>query len=244
MQVSRDFYKIIAENVNESFISENNLKFKLNTIFKDIDFENKRVLDIGGGVGVYSFYAAACGASEVILLEPELEGSSEGFNENFKQLKEKLKDTKVELKRKTFQEFAPSAGEFDIVLLYNSINHLNEEACIHLRTSKEAQAIYSEIFNKLNTLMAAEGKLIICDCSNYNFFQLLGIRNPFTPTIEWEKHQTPEFWAQMLKKHGFSNPKIQWSAFPPFRQIGKWLFANKVGMYFTASHFCLYMTKK
>ncbi len=241
---SEHFYKTIVENITENFLSVNNLKFKLKNIFKNINFKDKTVLDIGGGVGVYSFYAAEKGAQEVILLEPELEGSSRGFNENFKHLKNKLKDTKVTLERKTFQDFEASGKKFNIILLYNSINHLNEEACMELRTSEKARTVYAKLFNKLYNISQDKAKLIICDCSNYNFFQLLHIRNPFTPNIEWEKHQPPEFWAQLLQEHGYINPKINWSAFPPFRSIGKLFFANKIGMYFTASHFCLYLDKK
>ncbi len=51
--------------------NKNNLKVFLNTLFKGIDFENKRVLDIGGGRGLLSLYAACKGAREVICLEPE-----------------------------------------------------------------------------------------------------------------------------------------------------------------------------
>jgi len=241
--VRKEFYQTIVENVNESFLSVNNLKFKLKTIFKGIDFKDKRVLDIGGGAGVYSFYAAEKGAKEVVLLEPELEGSSGGFNEQFNHIKNKLNAKAVSLQRVTFQDFDVSNGKFDIVLLYNSINHLNEEACIVLRKSEEAREAYAGLFDKLSGLSNENADLIICDCSNYNFFQLLKIRNPFTPSIEWEKHQTPEFWTKLLKKHGFGEAKIKWSAFPPFRTLGKWLFAHKLGMYFTASHFCLYMKK-
>jgi 2-polyprenyl-3-methyl-5-hydroxy-6-metoxy-1,4-benzoquinol methylase len=48
----------------------------MDNLFRDIDFDGKRVLDIGGGDGVYSFYAAAMGAAEVVCLEPEAAGST------------------------------------------------------------------------------------------------------------------------------------------------------------------------
>jgi len=65
------------------FPSVKRLKFHLNFLFKDIDFKDKNVLDIGGGVGIHSFYAACMGARKVICLEPELAGSSTKLKEKF-----------------------------------------------------------------------------------------------------------------------------------------------------------------
>jgi FkbM family methyltransferase len=49
----------------------------LNSFFGNIDFSNKNFLDIGGGIGLHSFYAASKGARQVICLEPEAD-STEG----------------------------------------------------------------------------------------------------------------------------------------------------------------------
>lgn len=43
------------------------------------------MLDIGGGVGLFSFYAACCGASHVACLKPESEGSSPGMVDQFQE---------------------------------------------------------------------------------------------------------------------------------------------------------------
>ena len=56
-----------------------NLQYHLKTLFKNIPLENRRVLDIGGGSGLHSFYAACMGAKEVVCLEPETEGSRSGI---------------------------------------------------------------------------------------------------------------------------------------------------------------------
>ena len=45
--------------------------------FKDVDFKNKTVLDIGGGNGIYSFYARSQGASSALNLEPFGAGSKD-----------------------------------------------------------------------------------------------------------------------------------------------------------------------
>ena len=43
--------------------NKGNLRFHLKTLFRDITIENRRVLDIGGGSGLHSFYAACMGAT-------------------------------------------------------------------------------------------------------------------------------------------------------------------------------------
>ena len=53
-----------------------NLQFHLKTLFKSTALENRRVLDIGGGSGLHSFYAACMGAKEVVCLEPGNGGRS------------------------------------------------------------------------------------------------------------------------------------------------------------------------
>src|SRR5438067_4566581 len=50
----------------------------MQSLFRGVQFDGKRVLDIGGGDGIYSFYAAARGATEVMCLEPEARGAIPG----------------------------------------------------------------------------------------------------------------------------------------------------------------------
>ena len=87
---------VTRENLN----AKGRRRFYLRSIYDGIDFRGKKFLDIGGGIGVHSFYAA----------------------------------------------------------------------------SKDAI-------------------LVVCDCSNSNFFARLNISNPFAPAIEWQKHQRPEVWS-------------------------------------------------
>src|ERR1700716_2476731 len=46
--------------------------------FRNVDFTGRRVLDIGGGEGIYRFYAAGMGARGVVCLQPDAAGSSSG----------------------------------------------------------------------------------------------------------------------------------------------------------------------
>ncbi|MFX0200459.1 MAG: hypothetical protein ACFFCW_30445 [Candidatus Hodarchaeota archaeon] len=204
------------------------------------------MLDIGGGEGLFSLYGACMGAKPVICLEPEGKGSTKGVSSKLKQLCDTVPRGSIIHKAVTFQEFDPAGQTFDIILLNNSINHLDEEACANLQTSEVARNRYKMIFHKLNELAAFSAKLIICDCSRYNFFDFIGLRNPFAPTITWHIHQSPKYWSNMLSEAGFINPKIRWTYFSYFPIMNRSSLYNRFmsyASYLTISHFCLTMDK-
>lgn len=215
-----------------------------NYLFKNIDFNKKVFLDIGGGLGLASFYAAAKGAKKVILLEPVEAGFGAFKMEKYYLLKERLLpfSKTVQLIEDKFQNFT-SNEKFDIIFSHDSINHLDEAACSTILQNEEAYKTYSLIFNKLYHLCAEYSKLIIADCSNRNFFNDLGIRNPISPQIEWQKHQSPETWRLLAIEGGFSSPVIKYSTFKQLRSIGRVLFGNKLIAYLTYSHFVLNVKK-
>ncbi|MBA7549617.1 hypothetical protein ES705_42107 [subsurface metagenome] len=226
--------------------SKENARFYLNYLFQDVSFSGRSMLDVGGGPGWLSLYATCMGAKPVICIELELEGSRRGAPSKFKQLSETLSLDNVNFQSVTFQDFDPGPGNqtFDIILLHNSINHLDEEACINLRRSDNARNRYKSLFQKLSELAGPGTKLIICDCSRYNFFALLRLKNPFAPSIEWHKHQSPKYWSKMLHDFGFVNPQIRWISPSRLRAIGRFLFDNRFASYFLTSHFCLVTDKK
>ena len=244
MKTEQDLELFLSTVVREGlFSNKGNLKFHMDMLFRGIDLKNKRVLDIGGGFGLYSFYAACRGARKVVCLEPEAEGSSLGVTDISHKLNGLLKRNNVALKPVTLQAFEPEGKLYDVILLYDSINHLDETACINLQSSSDSEGVYREIFSKIYLLSDKGAKLIICDCSRYNFFASVKIRNPFVPSIEWHKHQAPEIWAKLLFEAGFVNPKIKWTSFNALRNWGRILTGNKLMAYFLKSHFCLTMDK-
>lgn len=235
------YYDIVIKE--KLYSNKGNLRFHLDTLFHGIDFVDKTVLEIGGGAGLLSFFAAFKGAKKVICLEPEAAGSSSKVTAKYNRLKQALKCDNVELEGQTLQTLETKEKKFDIVILYNSINHLDEAACINLLRNPEAKIVYKEIFNKLYSLANKGAKLIVCDCSRYNFFNLLGLRNPVARTIEWHKHQAPETWVSVLTEAGFVNPRIKWTSFNTLRTFGRILTGNKWVQYFLTSHFRLTMDK-
>src|SRR5687767_595959 len=94
----------------------------------------KEVLDVGGGRGLLTFYAAAIGAKKAVCFEPEKDGSRSGMTKGYHDLRMNFPASfPVELVPITLQEYMQQAcAEIDdVVIMNNSINHLTEEVCIH-----------------------------------------------------------------------------------------------------------------
>jgi hypothetical protein len=242
-KISADYFfdSLVKEGL---YSNKRNLKMMLNSLFKNVDFSDKKFIEVGGGNGICSFYAALRGSKKVICLEPEGDGSTQGVVDKFNFLNNKLTNNTVILKQEIFQSYNSEGEKFDIILLNNSINHLDENACMHLLEDSELRIIYKELFTKIWEISNNGAKIIICDCSRYNFFDFIKIRNPFTPTIEWYKHQAPEVWINMLSEVGFVYKTTRWSSFNTFGNIGKLLFGNKFMAYFLLSHFCISLEKQ
>ena len=86
-------------------------------------------------------------------------------------------------------------------------------------------------------MLESGGRFIAIDCSRYNAFDMLGLKNPFMPDIEWEKHQSPYQWRDMLLEVGFIEPEIRWTALNTLGAPGRLLMNNPVISFLTVSHF-------
>ncbi len=237
------YYQYIQDNNLYKKSRLKNLKYYLSDIlFKNIDLKDKTVLDIGAGNGVYSFYALIKGAKKLVCIEPEFEGSRSNYISSLKKFRKFInREDDVIISTDTFQNFK-SEMKFDFVLMHYSVNHIDEENCIVLESSKKSQEIYHNYFQKIYNSMTNNGDLIITDTSKYNFFNFFGITNPFVPTIEWQKHQSPYVWSKYLEKVKFSTKKIQWTAPMKLKKF-HFLLNNVVFLYFTTSLFRLHMKK-
>ena len=102
-----------------------NLRFHLDHLFDGVELSGARVLDVGAGDGLYSFYTAAKGADRVVALEPEADGSTAGVRKHFESLGGRLGFGTVELSPDSFHEFDPGDERFDVLFMRASINHLD-----------------------------------------------------------------------------------------------------------------------
>lgn len=225
------------------YTNANRLKFYLEEqLFKGVDLQGKRLIDVGGGNGLYGFYAVMQGAKEVVVMEPEFDGSSQGMIEGFNRIKELVgSPTNIIHVNETLQNYADRDATFDVVLMVNSINHFDEQACIDLQNDPQARKKYHAIFEIVREITRPGGSLIISDCTNRSFYPAVGLTNPLAKSIEWEKHQPPEVWAALLTEHDFVTQNISWTSPNVLGKLGQLLFSNRLAAYFTLAHFRLEM---
>lgn len=222
--------------------SAGSLRFEMMNAFDRIPLRGRRVLDVGAGAGVASLYAAASGADEVVALEPETAGSQSDMRDRFELAQDRLKADQVLLLPQTFQEFDARGQTFDVLMSFASINHIDEDACMHLHEDPGARAVYAGYLEKLAGMAAPGADLIVFDCARSNLFSRLGVRNPIAPEIEWHKHQAPALWAELLAEAGFAHPRIRWMVSKRLRRPGQMLFGNRLASYATTSLFVLTMS--
>lgn len=189
-------------------------------------------------------YAVCKGAELVVGLEPEASGTKTGCLERGRKMIESLNlnHRHIQILPYTIQDYDSNHTTFDVILMHNSINHLDEKACMKLHFSQASRETYIGIFKKISDLLNHTGVLVILDCSRYNFWPLLGVKNPLCPQIQWEKHQPPQLWVELLQQCGLKEPRIKWTSFKTLRWLGKPL-QNRFASFFFTSHFRLVMHK-
>lgn len=220
------------------------LYHSITTVFRGVPLRGANVLDVGGGAGFHSLYAAVNGATKVVCLEPGAEGSRAEYGSPNQLPSNGANETSVQFLPLMIQEFDPGLERFDVILLHNSVNHLDEQACIMLPCDFESLESYTRIFEKLADLANEGALIIITDCSSKNFFGLIRIRNPFAPTIEWNKHHQPSLWAGLLEHAGFTDSTTEWIVPQRLGSVGQKLFGNQVCAFFLSSYFRLTACKE
>jgi SAM-dependent methyltransferase len=213
-------------------------------LFRDIDFREKIMLEIGCGKGMLCLWAALHGAREVVGLEPLAEGcyDSSECHQAFRHMARELELPQARILPLTVQGYASPKDHFDVVLSVASINHLDEKSCIALGKSAAAVREYQNIFRNIGSMMKPGGKLIVIDAARHNFFGDLGMKNPMSPRIEWFKHQQPQFWSRLLSDCGFGAPNVRWTSGKLLRHA-RISSLPKALSYFGQSVFRLEMTR-
>lgn len=213
-------------------------------LFRDIDFRNRTMLEIGCGKGMLCLWAAMHGARHVVGLEPLADGcyDTSECHQAFKSMARELDLPQARILPTTVQEFDCPANYFDVVLSVASINHLNEKSCVALGQSTEAEQEYQKIFRHIARMMKPGAKLIIMDAGRRNLFGDIGMRNPMSPNIEWFKHRQPGYWARLLAGAGFGHPQVRWSSGRILRYAGIGTLPQALS-YFGLSIFRLELTR-
>ena len=225
----------LAELVGKKLVS---LKWHIHRFFGPClpMLKGARVLDVGCGKGTTTFYAAICGAKEVIGLDPEASGSTAGATQTFSKIREELGLEQCVLKPIDFMDYKTETP-FDLILLYNSINHIRVVTS-DIRRDEAARNSQGQVIAKITQALKVNGWVILCDAGRRNLFGDLGLRSPLMPTISWETHQTLGAWRSLLAEYGFGNFRHNWYV-PYIVPWAGFLLDNPVGNYLTFSHFVL-----
>jgi SAM-dependent methyltransferase len=206
--------RVLAFTVQQGlYPSAERLAYYAGWVFRGISLAQRDVLDVGCGYGLIPAYAAACGAAVAVGIEPESDGATAGMRASLDALASQLRLDAVEIYPETLESFAMRQRTFDVISLCQVINHLDEQACMRLHCDPVARRRYRPHFELLRGLLNPGGVLIVTDCGRRNLWRPLtdrGLRHPFAPSIEWEKHQEPELWAALLEQSGFAVRDISW----------------------------------
>jgi SAM-dependent methyltransferase len=222
--------------------SSRNLRQYLDNHLAGVSLDGRHVLDIGAGKGLLTFAAIDRGAASVTVLEPELDGATQGITKRLERSAEALGfSNRVTLVRETIQDYRGGDRRFDVVLSAASINHWDETACMELRTSDAARERYMAIFRKIRGLIRDGGDLVFSDVGRRNVFGDLGLRNPLSPHINWRKHLEPDEWAALLERAGFRDPRICWTTFHSLGRVGTRLLDHRAVAYLTNGAFVVRM---
>jgi SAM-dependent methyltransferase len=180
-------------------------------LLQGVDPKGGHTLEVGAGSGSLSLWLLGQGARSATLLEPEAAGSTVGTAARAAGHGRSLglDADRWRFRNETLQRHQPDR-RYRLVLSQNSVNHLDEDACVRLLNDPAASAAYRTMFRKIHDMLEPGGWLVIADCARTNYWSWLGKRSPWAYMIEWEKHQEPETWAGLLRAAGFEIEALRW----------------------------------
>jgi SAM-dependent methyltransferase len=199
-------------------------------------------LEIGAGEGLMSLWLLHAGAETVTSLEPEADGATGGVAARAGEHRRALgvPEERWEYLPDTLQSFTPEGRRYRLILSHSSVNHLDEEACMRILDDPAARARYVELFGKVRELLEPGGTFVLADVARENYWARLGRSSPWAPEIEWEKHQEPETWCELLAEAGLVPSSRRW--FHPYyrtRSVDK-LLDNRIAARCLASGFVIH----
>ncbi len=243
-----DLYKLTEKfdrylKENNIWLSRQRLDYSLRQYFRGLNLEGRSVLEIGAGEGLSCVWCVLHGADKVVALEPEASGSTKGVKQEFDRMANAIGlKGKVEYLPVTFEDYLNKnqSRSFDYILMQAVINHLDEEAtkCLQLPEAEAERQRYRDTFKKMFDILKPNGVVVIYDVGRRNFWHDLKLKNPFAPSIEYDKHQQPKLWSGLLCQCGFRFMDIRWFTLYKLRHLCS-LLSYRIPAYFLNSGFIL-----
>jgi SAM-dependent methyltransferase len=204
----------------ETGYSQADIEYRWEQFLGGINVRGKRVLDVGCGNGVHSFFLASFGgAQEVVGVDPsEGRGSPTDSHEVFQRRARKLGLENVRLIREDFLTIDDELGTFDVIVLISVLHHIHESAENAYKDTEIRQQIRTT-FDKMFHLLNPGGWVIIQEASRYNVTQItraLGYRGPgYLAGMNWKHKQLPKAWTSIAREAGFNI--VSQDYYVPFR---------------------------
>lgn len=205
----------------------------------DINISGKSILDVGAGGGQLSEYFLRRDAGEVVALEPE-DAGSDYAGADFDELQKRGTEyDSLKAVSTTFQGFDPDTS-YDLVVLHNVINHLNESSVRSLHKNQAARETFRGIIEDLAKSVTRGGQLIICDSGRSGLWRHVPIS--LFDNIEWNKHQDPDVWVGLFTEYGFEREVCEWTPIFGHGGVVRRLTGNKLAAFVRTAHFRLVFT--
>lgn len=225
--------------------SEKRLRTYLGYLFRDVPLWGRSFLDVGGGVGLFCAAAKVHGAARAVCLEPGGAGALDSIKAVAATGHAADARWGIEFVSSTLEDYHRNrlpTDAFDVILLHNVINHLDEAACSQLHADEHAREVFRRKIRLIGDLAALGARLIVCDCARNNFLPDLRLKNPLQPWIEWHKHQNPRLWRRLFEECGWRHQSTRWTT-PNFLGHPGRLLGNALCSYFLLGHFRLVFAK-
>jgi len=161
-----ELYKELYHKYNPDSIQ--NFEHHVRQQFHGINFENKRILEIGCGKGFLSLYIACfMNPAEVIALdEGEGAGSDRNVLEIFSENLSLLKPDNIKVVKQDIFKYENES--FDIIIANNALHHICEPGL--LTSDSAAREKYIGLFEHIFSLIRPNGVLTIFEYSRNSIF--------------------------------------------------------------------------
>jgi cyclopropane fatty-acyl-phospholipid synthase-like methyltransferase len=182
-------------------------------MFKGVSLKQKRILEVGCGMGYLSQYLALTHPKATIfaLDEAEGDGSSKDVLKVMGERNEQIGIENIEVIKADFTTWE-TEEPFDYVIAKNAVHHLPWKEPITLKSdafifkNQKIHDDFLDIFQRLRSMVRTGGHLIFGDVSRANVLRLLPRSvSKRIRTVNWRIKPTAKEWLSLMEEAGFED---------------------------------------